>query len=163
VEPDVRGAATIRELLDKHRNNASCASCHATIDPPGFALESFDVIGGQRDRYRSLEKGDSPPRGSIDPFIGIGFKLGPKVDASGETSKGEKFANVQEFQGILASDKPRLLKNMAEQFTVYATGREISYSEREEIAALVARTQRLGGGMRTLLHEVVQSPLFRKR
>ena len=46
VEPDVRGAVTIREQLDKHRNNAACASCHTKMDPPGFALEEFDVIGG---------------------------------------------------------------------------------------------------------------------
>src|SRR6185312_15294625 len=75
VEPDVRGATTIREQLDKHRSDTTCASCHAKIDPPGFALESFDVIGGERARYRSLGQGDPAPRGSIDPFIGIGFKL----------------------------------------------------------------------------------------
>ena len=57
VEPDVRGAATIREQLDKHRSNATCAACHAKIDPPGFALESFDVIGGLRTRYRSIGEG----------------------------------------------------------------------------------------------------------
>src|SRR5206468_7813624 len=54
IEPDVRGAKTIRDQLDKHRSNAACASCHAKIDPPGFALESFDVIGGFRTRYRSI-------------------------------------------------------------------------------------------------------------
>ncbi len=48
IEPDVRGATTIREQLAKHRNNVVCASCHARIDPPGFAMESFDVIGGYR-------------------------------------------------------------------------------------------------------------------
>src|SRR6201984_2671932 len=46
IEPDVRGAKTIREQLAKHRSIAACASCHAKMDPPGFALESFDVIGG---------------------------------------------------------------------------------------------------------------------
>ncbi len=55
IEPDIRGAKTIREQLDKHRSNESCASCHAKMDPPGFALESFDVIGGWRENYRSLE------------------------------------------------------------------------------------------------------------
>ena len=49
VEPDIRGATTIRQQLDKHRNVESCARCHRRIDPPGFALESFDVIGGWRD------------------------------------------------------------------------------------------------------------------
>src|SRR5262249_2168773 len=62
IEPDVRGVKTIREQLDRHRRDASCAACHAKIDPPGFALESFDVIGGQRARYRSLGMGDPAPR-----------------------------------------------------------------------------------------------------
>ena len=45
VEPDIRGAVTIRQQLAKHRDNASCAACHSKMDPPGFALESFDVMG----------------------------------------------------------------------------------------------------------------------
>jgi len=49
VEPDTRGATTIREQLAKHSNQASCAGCHQYIDPPGFAIESYDVIGGFRD------------------------------------------------------------------------------------------------------------------
>ena len=49
VEPDLTGATTLRQQLDKHRNDASCASCHSKIDPPGFALESFDAIGGWRE------------------------------------------------------------------------------------------------------------------
>ena len=48
VEPDIRGASTIRQQLDKHRTLESCATCHTKIDPPGFALESFDVMGGYR-------------------------------------------------------------------------------------------------------------------
>ena len=52
VEPDLTGATTLRQQLDKHRNDVSCASCHSKIDPAGFALESFDAIGGWRDRYR---------------------------------------------------------------------------------------------------------------
>jgi hypothetical protein len=46
IEPDTRGAVTIRQQLEKHRRNESCANCHQGIDPPGFALESFDVMGG---------------------------------------------------------------------------------------------------------------------
>ena len=58
VEPDIRGATTIREQLDKHRTQATCSACHARIDPPGFALESFDVFGGWRDHYRALGDGE---------------------------------------------------------------------------------------------------------
>ena len=48
LEPDIRGAVTIRQQLDKHRSDPSCASCHSRMDPPGFALESFDARGNAR-------------------------------------------------------------------------------------------------------------------
>ena len=54
VEPDIRGATTIREQLTKHREEESCARCHARIDPPGFAMEEFNAIGGYRDFYRTV-------------------------------------------------------------------------------------------------------------
>lgn len=161
VEPDVQGTTTIREQLAKHRENTACAGCHAKMDPPGFALESFDVIGGKRDRYRSIgETGDAAPRGRIDPFIGISFKLGPKVDPSGELVDGRKFAGIEEFQQLLVADKKQLLKNLAEQFVIYSTGRPIGFGDRAEIKAIVDKTERRGGGIRTLLHEVVSSKLF---
>jgi hypothetical protein len=133
------------------------------MDPPGFALESFDVIGGYRSRYRSLGDGDPAPRGAIDPFIGISFKLGPAVDATGQLPDGRSFTGIQGLQSILAADKSRLLKNLAEQFAVYSMGRPIAFADRDEIGAIVARTSKHGGGIRTLLHELVQSDLFRTR
>ncbi|MCB1275962.1 DUF1592 domain-containing protein [Prosthecobacter sp.] len=160
VEPDVQGATTIRELLNKHRNNSACAGCHAEIDPPGFALESFDVIGGFRERYRSNDKGDKAPRGSIDPKIPIGFKLGPAVDASGEMPGARKFAGITDFKTMLAADKHLLLKNLAQQFLVYATGRPVAFSDRAALNDILTKTEKQGGGVRTLIHEIVQSPLF---
>lgn len=161
VEPDVRGTTTIREQLDKHRSNPGCAGCHQYIDPPGFALEVFDVIGGQRSRYRSIGSGDPAPRGSIDPFIGIPFKLGPPVDASGATSDGRAFSGITEFQALLAADAKKLLKNLAEQLVRYAIGRDVGFVDRDEIEAIVARTLKAGGGLRSLVHEIVKSELFR--
>ena len=163
VEPDVRGATTIREQLDKHRNNTACASCHAKMDPPGFALEEFDVIGGHRARYRSLGTGDPAPRGSIDPFIGISFKLGPKVDSSAVLPDGRAFANFAEFQTLLAGDRDKLSTNLAKQLAVYSTGRGVSFADRDEIATVIAAANKNGAGIRTLLHELVQSSLFRTR
>jgi hypothetical protein len=160
VEPDVQGTTTIRELLDKHRADATCASCHAKIDPPGFALEAFDVIGGFRDRYRSIGEGDPAPRGSIDPFIGIRFKLGPPVDASGQLPDERKFADITGLQDLLAGDTRALLHSLAKQFLIYATGRDIAFSDRAALDDIVTRAERRGGGIRTLIHEVVQSDLF---
>ena len=163
IEPDVRGAQTIREQLSKHRSEAVCASCHAKLDPPGFALEAFDVIGGLRSRYRSIGEGDSPQRGLIDPFIGLSFKLGPKVDASGVLADGRTFDNVSELQTMLAADTPKLLTNLARQFAIYSTGRDIAFSDRAAIATIVTKTEKHGGGIKTLIHELVASELFRTR
>lgn len=160
IEPDVRGATTIREQLAKHREHAVCASCHKRIDPPGFALEAFDVIGGYRQRYRSIGEGDAAERGAIDPFIGISFKLGPPVDASGELADGRTFADIREYQTLLAAESTRLLRNLATQLAIYATGREVRFSDRPAIEAIVERTKQRQGGVRTLLHELIASPLF---
>ncbi len=163
IEPDVRGAKTIREQLDKHRADATCATCHAKIDPAGLALESFDVIGGFRSRYRSIGEGNPPPRGSIDPLIGLGFRLGPTVDSSGVLPDGRSFGDVRDLQKMLSADTDRLLRNMAQQLTIYATGRDLSFADRDQIDVIVRRTASHGGGIRTLLHELTQSPLFQTR
>jgi len=162
IEPDVRGASTIREQLDKHRADASCAVCHKKIDPPGFALESFDVIGGYRDRYRSIGEGDPAPRGAIDPFIGIGFRLGPAVDPSGVLPDGRPFQDLKTYRDLLAEDERKLLANLARQFAVYSTGREIGFGDRAAIDAVVDSTLAKEGGIRTLILEFVASPLFRE-
>jgi hypothetical protein len=163
VEPDVRGTSTIREQLAKHRSDSSCAACHAKMDPPGFALESFDVIGGYRTRYRSIGVGDKAERGGIDPFIGINFKLGPPVDPSGILPDNKSFKDIKELQTHLAADPDRLLRNLAMQLAVYGTGRPIAFSDRKQINGIVSNTRNNGGGIRTLLHELVQSPLFQTR
>jgi hypothetical protein len=162
IEPDVRGASTIREQLDKHRADESCAVCHKKIDPPGFAMESFDVIGGYRDRYRSIGEGDPAPRGAIDPFIGIGFRLGPAVDPSGVLPDGRPFADLRTYRDLLAEDERKLLTNLARQFAVYSTGREIGFADRASIDSVVDATLAKGGGIRTLSLELVASPLFRE-
>src|SRR5262249_3418097 len=141
VEPDVRGATTIREQLSRHRDNATCAACHAKIDPPGFALEAFDVIGGQRDRYRSIGEGDAPVRGSIDPFIGLSFKLGKPVDSTGTLTDGRVFKDILEFQTLVASDSRRLLLNLAERLTVYSIGRDTTFGDRDALRAVVTKIQ----------------------
>ena len=163
IEPDVRGAKTIREQLDKHRTDMVCASCHAKMDPPGFAMEAFDVIGGLRTRYRSIGEGDPAPRGSIDPFIGISFKLGPAVDSSGVLPDERAFQDIVQFQTLMAADTPRLLKNLAEQLAIYGTGRDVAFGDRDQVAAIVAGTQQQGGGLRTLIHQLVQSRFFQTR
>lgn len=160
IEPDVRGATTIREQLQKHRDHAVCASCHQRIDPPGFAMEAFDVIGGFRTRYRSIGEGDPAERGAIDPMIGISFKLGKAIDSSGELSDGRAFQDIRAYQTLVAADSRQLLTSLAKQLAVYATGRSVRFTDRAIINGIVERTEQQNGGIRTLLHELIGSPLF---
>nr|MCS5632256.1 DUF1592 domain-containing protein [Pirellulaceae bacterium] len=106
VEPDIRGTTTLRELLAKHREIESCNSCHQRIDPPGFALESFDPIGGLRSHFRSLGEGQKVMR--VVREFKVRYKQGLPVDASGTFENGEYFEGFREFKKLLATDKERL-------------------------------------------------------
>ena len=88
VEPDIRGAVTIRQQLEKHRTNASCAFCHRKMDPPGFALESFDVMGGYRERYRAVSDKLAPVRGYGMNGQAFAFHYALPVDSAGELPDG---------------------------------------------------------------------------
>lgn len=162
VEPDTRGAATIRDLLDKHRNDAACAACHRSIDPPGFALENYDPIGGFRPRYRSLGEGDRITR----PPVLVGrseFLLGLPVDASSELKDGRSFSDIREFKQLLLADERQIARNFVEQLIVYATGTPVGFADREKVDRILADTTDSQHGVRSLVHAVVQSELFRSR
>ncbi len=161
VEPDIRGATTIRGQLEKHRSVASCATCHAKMDPPGFALENFDVIGGWRDRYRALEHGDA-----VDlRFRGrpVKYKLGLPVDASGEMPEGGAFRDIREFRALLLAHEDQLGRNLAEKLLIYATGAGIQFADRAAVEAIVAQTKSSRHGLRDLVHAVVQSEPFQRK
>jgi hypothetical protein len=158
VEPDTRGATTIREQLDKHRNNPGCAGCHRKIDPPGFALESFDVFGGWRKQYRSTEEG-TPVEGLGKNGHAFTFKLAKPVDAAGDFH-GQRFADIVEFQKILAGDDRQLARNLATQLTIYATGAPPGFAGRATLERILDLSQRDQYGLRTLIHQIIQSPFF---
>ena len=162
VEPDIRGAVTLRQQLEKHRTQPTCNACHAKIDPAGFALENFDVMGGWREQYRA----DGP--GTPDPGFGKGgqhftFHSALPVDASGELPDGRKFRDVRDFKKLVLTDQRQLARNLARQFTIYATGAPIHFSDRPEIERILDRTAGDGYGVRSLIRELVQSRLFREK
>jgi hypothetical protein len=158
VEPDIRGAITIREQLAKHRSTPTCNTCHAKIDPPGFALENFDVIGGWREAYRSI--------GSGKPVVIDGRRMhyaeGKKVDPS-DTFNGEKFANIDDLKQLILKDKDQLARALAEKLVTYATGAAPTALDKPEMDALVRKVRDRNYGVRTLVHEVVQSKLFQHK
>jgi len=160
LDPDTRGATTIREKLEKHRSDTQCAGCHAKIDPPGFALESFDVIGGFRERYRSLSAGSTFVDFRFDAGFDPRVRLNQAADASGQLPTGEPFQNLAEFQALVLRDPEVLAANMVRQLLMYATGAEPHYSDRREIARIVAQTKPNNYGLRSLIDAIVQCELF---
>ncbi|MSU37180.1 MAG: DUF1585 domain-containing protein [Pedosphaera sp.] len=159
MEPDIRGATTIREQLAKHRNLETCNACHTLIDPAGFALESFDVMGGWRDRYRSVGLGE-PMKGIGHNGLFYHFGLGPVVDPSGELPDGQRFQNVRELKRRLVRDDRQLARNLTRQLMIYATGAPIRFSDRPVIEKIVNKNRSQGYGVRLLVHSIVQSDLF---
>jgi hypothetical protein len=159
IDPDTRGATTIREQLDRHRSDASCAACHAKIDPPGFALEGFDPVGGYRTRYRIAGSGDPPPplRLVTQP---LRFMLGPNVDASGRLPNGKSFNGIDAFRNEIAR-KPRIIaQGFTSHLVRYATGADISFTDRKAIETIVASTKTADYGVRSLIRAVATSDLF---
>jgi len=119
VEPDIRGTTTIRDRLQKHRDNPACLSCHRQIDPPGFALESFDAIGRWRGHYVTNGKALA-------------------VDPSGEFN-GRPFKYVSDFKASLLAQHQQFARCLVEKLLIHALGRELTVADRPAIRGIVTR------------------------
>ncbi len=157
IEPDIRGATTIRDQLAKHRKIASCAGCHSKIDPPGFALENFDVVGGWREKYRALTNG-----GEKDAQ-GRRVRPGPAVDPGDVLPDGRSFHNIDEYKQLILEDKDQLARCLAEKLLAYSTGAAPAKSDRAQIEAIVQHVGKQNYGFRALIHEIVQSKMFQTK
>src|SRR5262249_13772367 len=148
-----------REQLAKHRQVASCATCHNKIDPPGFALESFDVIGGWRENYRVTGHGE--------PVIVDGRRMpyhkGKKVDPGEVFPDGTKFRDVDEFKQLRLKDKDQIARALTVKLITYATGGAPQTADKQEVESIVQKIRDLNYGLRTLVHEIVQSKTFQNK
>lgn len=155
IEPDIRSATTIREQLDLHREAESCKGCHQYFDPPGFALESFDPVGGWREFYRRFQVNEQHADKGWGSVVN-----GKPVDASGELSTGEAFGGFPAFQRLLLEDSTAFAHCLTEKLLTYALGREMGFADRPEIDRIAARAKASGNGFKTLIQEVAASELF---
>ncbi len=161
VEPDIRGAVTIRQQLEKHRADPTCASCHSKMDPAGFALESFDIMGGLRDRYRAaVAEGGAPEPGRGMNGQAFGFHYALPVDCAGQLPDGRAFANVKELKRMLVKDEATIARNLVRQLSVYATGAPVRYTDRGQIETILKNTSASHYGVRSIVKEIVMSDLF---
>jgi hypothetical protein len=167
VVPDTRGATTLREQLALHSGQGSCRACHAKFDAYGFALESFDVTGGFRERYRipdpvaaTRSTGAAGQGPGTNPRL---WREGPAVDASGTTPQGAAFADIRELRGMIAADPGRLARGVARHLVTYATGAAATPADDPAIDAIVREAAANGFGFASLIHAVVQSDVFRHK
>lgn len=159
IDPDTRGATTIREQLAKHRQDDSCASCHIHIDPPGFALENFDVMGKWRQRYRGFEAGEEVSVQVADRDVR--YKWGAPVDSSGETPQGETFNGISEYRQLLQHREKELARNLLDRMLTFATGAGVQFADRQLVDEMMHNLENDNYGVRSMIHQVVSSRAFR--
>jgi hypothetical protein len=152
IEPDIRGATTIKEQLAKHREIASCASCHRKIDPLGFALENFDVTGGWRDRYRVLLVSKPGTRPKLSD--------GPVVDPADEWSGVGRFSSFREFRELLKKREDLVTQNLTQQLATFALGRLPGFADRQALKEIADKINNQKSGMNSLVLGIIASPLF---
>ena len=165
IEPDIRGAVTIREQLAKHRQTENCASCHTRIDPPGFALENYDVIGGWREKYRIVV---SDRKFAVNNRFGpLGkylaayqYGLGLPVDSGDTLPDGRTFKTVEDFKKLILADPEQIARSITEKLMVYSTGHTVGFNDQKAINAILADAKKSDYGLRTLVHSIVASELF---
>ena len=155
VDPDTRGASTLREQLALHSKEGSCKACHARFDPYGFALESFDVMGNFRTSYRVLSDSTSGEKSKQKWIDGL------PVDCTGTTPDGKDFADVRELRAMLAENPAQLARGVVRHLLTYATGEPATPIDQPAIDAIVRDAARDNYGLRSLLHGVIQSEVFR--
>jgi hypothetical protein len=141
LDPDIRGAKTIREQLEKHRNVASCYDCHRKIDPLGFALENLDAIGGWRDTYGGRTK----------------------IDAAGALPNGQAFDGIAELKSILSQRRDQFSTALTEKLLAYAIGRPLEGADRAQVERIVQQLAEKHYGFRDLIHLVAESEAFRAK
>ena len=162
VEPDVRGAETLRQKLEAHRADPACATCHRKMDPAGFALESLDVVGTFRARYRA-PKGDGEWRTKRVGNREVNVYEALPVDSAAELPDGRAFADLKQFKALLASDDRQLARSLAEKWLVYGTGEGVTFADRRAIERILDEAEPADYGLRTLLLATVCSDAFKRR
>jgi hypothetical protein len=139
-QPGVKTNLTIREKLKLHQERADCASCHAKIDPYGFALENYDPVGRWRDTY----EGELP------------------IDPSGKLNQ-RPFSNLEEFKDALLRDKDRFTRALAGHLLAYGLGREVSAADQPALDRIVKSTADEEYRIRALIRNVALSQPFSQK
>jgi mono/diheme cytochrome c family protein len=142
--PEIRPGTvppTIRERLAQHRSNPVCSSCHSVIDPPGFALENFDAIGG----WRTVDEAGRP------------------VDAMGTTVSGAAIDGLSGLRAMLLQRPDQFPSTVTEKLLAYALGRRLEYYDRPAVRSIVRSAAAQDYRWSSLILGIVNSPTFLMR
>jgi mono/diheme cytochrome c family protein len=131
---------TVREQLAAHRDEKSCAACHAHFDPIGVVLENYDLIG----RWRENDNGE-------------------KIDPRGSMITGENFASVDDLRKYFVEHKERFYRSATEKFLTYAIGRGLEPADSVTVDDVTAKLMADNGKFSTMLFGVLKSPAFQTR
>jgi hypothetical protein len=132
---------TMRQLMEQHRANPTCASCHTRMDPIGLGLENFDGIGS----WRNTDTDRAP------------------IDASGQLPDGSSFSGPAELKTILLAQKDRFARTMAAKLLTFALGRGLERSDNPVVDEITATLRADGYKFSTLVNQIVLSDPFQKR
>jgi hypothetical protein len=139
IEPDIRGATTIRQQLEKHRSVQACADCHSKIDPLGFALEAYDPIGHFRSAY---------PNGSA-------------IDTTGEY-RGQPIKSPADIRAYLVRHPDLMAQNLLHRLLTYALGRPLGFTDQPDLRRLQSDWKAKDHTLRELIHLITTSELMRQ-
>ncbi|MEK9984179.1 MAG: DUF1592 domain-containing protein [Opitutae bacterium] len=156
IDPDVRGAKTLKQLLEKHRTVEACADCHAKIDPYGFPLEFFDPVGGYRPTYYKRRFWSNATRTT---------RLFPSspVDGSAQLPSGEFFDAPLSLKKVLLTRMDLVSKNLTRKLLTYATGREMTLKDEATIQRIANSIHKDEKGFQDLILQVAMSEVFQNR
>ena len=133
-------ALSMRDAMIQHRANPVCASCHATMDPIGFALENFDAIG----RWRDTDAGDS-------------------IDTAGVFPGGASFEGVDGLKQVLLRQPEQFANAVAEKLLMFAVGRNVQYYDAPAVRAIVREAREDNYRFTSMVLGVVKSAPFQMR
>jgi hypothetical protein len=133
---------TVREQTELHRRNPACASCHAVMDPLGFALENFDTVGAYR---------------TVDP------QTRQVIDSTGTMPDGTRLDGPSDLHKALAARSDQFAEIITEKLMTYGVGRHIDYNDMPTVRAIVRKAKGEGLSFEDLVLGVVNSDAFRRR
>ena len=138
---------TIRQRIEAHATNASCAACHRNIDPLGLAFDQYDAIG----QWRTREQ------------VAAGVGEDPLVDASGVMPNGRPFTGSVEFKQLLLEDRDKVARAFIEHLCTYALRRVLTVDDRDDLKSIQEEAKKNQYRVKDIVRAVALSDLIRKR